>query len=301
MAFVYATYLNHVTAANPNFRRIKDSSLDALNLVLQNAPAVPNPAQRRTILEALGLIPFAKQQFYANALNYARMQLNLGIGPVPYAYPVNLVHRFDYYEVWQAAWGHGPQDSRPDGWFDHNVRVSWTSSNGNVQSLGNIWNQERVSYQQPAGGPPFLAAMIPHTPMIYTAGNNNSSSAGFGSDNHFFMHPSLMLMYPIAAGFVRSNQEYEYSPDAGQTWYQISDGQFTFERGIRLAHGGGGNLVFYFSKRNRAPWNNRLCHFEVEYPIGPQPANPPANRAAVSRGLSQMPPLGTYGTVIANI
>jgi len=152
MPFVYATYLNHVTTANPTFNRIKDSSLNPLNLLLQGAPGVLNPGLRQQVLETLGLIPYAKQQTYANALNYALQQLNLGIAAIPYAYPVNLVHRFDSYQVALAAWGNGAMDSRPDGWFEHSFRVSWASSNGNMQSLAQIWNREQVT---------FIAHMMP--------------------------------------------------------------------------------------------------------------------------------------------
>jgi len=300
MPFVYATYLNHVTTANPNFNRIKDSSLNPLNQLLQNAPGVLNPGLRLQVLEALGQIPFAKQQNYANALNYARQNLNLGIAAIPYAYPVNLVHRYDSYEVAMAAWGNGAMDNRADGWFEHSFRVTWASSNGNMQSLAQVWNWEQVTFIQPAAGPPFRNAVMNQTPQNYTFGINQNSSNGFCLDNHFFMHPSLMLNYPIAAGIVSANQEYEYSPDGGNTWYEIPGGQFVFDRGVRPAAGGGGGLVFVFSKRNRLPANTRAYRFEVEYPIGPAPVNPPGNYAAVQgRGTGQASPLNLYATVIA--
>jgi hypothetical protein len=299
MPFVMANYVNLIIAANPTFHNIKDSSLDPLNNLLQNAPMVLNAGQRQQILERLGLIPFAKQQKYTNALTYARQQLALGIPGIPYGYPVNLVHRYDSYEVALAAWGNGLNDSRPDGWFEHSFRVSWSSSNGNMQSLANIWNQERVTFLQPPAGAPFNNAVMGLTPQTYTFGVNQSSSGGYSLDNHFVMHPSLMLAYPIAAAVVNANQEYEYSPDGGQTWYEISNGQFVFDRGVRQAAGGGGGLVFFFSKRNRAP-NTRAYRFEVEYLIGAAPANPPANYAVVrGRGTGQLTPLGTYATVIA--
>jgi hypothetical protein len=57
MAFVYATYLNHVTTANPRFERVKDSSLHALNNILANVAGAPNAALRQQILETLGLVP----------------------------------------------------------------------------------------------------------------------------------------------------------------------------------------------------------------------------------------------------
>lgn len=171
-----------------------------------------------------------------------------------------------------------------------------------MQSLANIWNQERVTYLQPAAGPPFNAAIMGLTPQAYVFGGSHNSSNGAGDDNHYFMHPSLMLAYPIAAAVVNANQEYEYSPDGGQTWYQTPGGQFVFDRGVRapIAGGGGGGLVFYFSKRNRMPMNTRAYRFEVEYPIGAAPANPPANYAAVQgRGAGAQMPLATYATVIA--
>jgi hypothetical protein len=298
MAFVMMTYLTHILTANPTFHNIKDSSLDPLNNSLQNLPMVLNAGQRQQILERLGLIPYAKQQKYANALNYARQQLNLGIPGIPYGYPVNLIHRFHDYEVALAAWGNGVADNRPDGWFEHVFRVSWSSSNGNMQSLTNIWNQERVTFLQAPAGAPFSNAVMGLTPQTYTHGVSQNSAGGHSDDNHFFMHPSLMLAYPIGAGIVNANQEYEYSPDGGQTWYEIQNGQFVFDRGVRNAVNGGG-LVFVFSKRNRAP-NTRAYRFEVEYPIGAAPVNTPANHAAVrGRGTGVSIPLNTYATIIA--
>jgi hypothetical protein len=301
MPFSMMTYLNHILTANPTFHNVKDSSLDPLNNRLQGAgvgPAV-NAGLRQQILEALGLIPFAKQQKYTNALNYMRQQFTLGIPAIPYAYPVNLVHRFDLYEAAPAAWGNGAMDNRQDGWFEHSFRVSWSSSNGNMQNLAQIWNREQVTFIQPAAGPPFSNAVMGLTPQTYIFGINQSSSGGFSLDNHFFMHPSLMLAYPIAAATVNANQEYEYSPDGGQTWYEIPNGQFVFDRGVRNALNGGG-LVFYFAKRNRLPGNTRNYRFEVEYPIGAAPANPPANYAAVrGRGTGNSIALNTYATVIA--
>jgi len=300
MPFSMMTYLNHVLTANPTFHNVKDSSLDPLNNLLQGAPMVLNAGQRQGILERLGLIPYAKQQKYANALNYARQQLALGIPGIPYGYPVSLVHRFDFYEVAPATWGLGPTDNRPDGWFEHSFKITWSSSNGNMQSLANIWNRERVTYIQAAAGPPFSQAVMGQTPQTYTFGVNQNSAGGLSSDNHFFMNPSLMLAYPIAAAVVNANQEYEYSPDGGQTWYETPNGQFIFDRGVRQAVGGGGGLVFFFSKRNRGPMNTRAYRFEVEYPIGPAPQNPPQNYAAVlGRGAGQVMALNTYATVIA--
>ena len=103
MPFVMATYVNSILAANPSFHNIKDSSLDPLNNLLQGAPMVLNAGQRQQILATLGLIPYAKQQKYTNALTYARQQLALGIPGIPYGYPVNLVHRFNFYEASMAA------------------------------------------------------------------------------------------------------------------------------------------------------------------------------------------------------
>lgn len=305
MPFLMLTYMNHVTTANPTFRRIKDSSLDPLNNLLQVAPPMGlNPAQRRNILEALGLIPFAKQQKYANALNYAAQQLNLGIPGIPYGYPIVTRHRRIEYNVSEALW-HNLQDRRPDGWFHHVVQLDWRSSNGQMQSLANIWNQERVTYVQNPAGPPHRAAVMANTPQAYVwpANPNQSSHFGFGQDDHFFMHPSLMVVYPLAAGVLNAHQEYLYSPDRGATWYEMQGGQFLIDRGIRAPMGGGGHnpLIFYFSKRNNPQQNPGIpFHLEVEYVIGPTPQNPPPNYADV-RGaqLSNPAQMATHARVIA--
>lgn len=296
MPFVYATYLNHIHGANAHFERFKNSSLHALDHLLAGAgPGGANAAQRKQILAALGLVPFAKQQKYAAGLNYAVANLHLNIHGIPYGYPVNLRTRLDFYEVASAAWSPVQTDWRADGWFEHNFIVEWDSSNGNMASLAHIWNRESVTFLQNPAGLPFNHLMA-NTPMAYTYGVSHSSHAS-GSDNHYFMHPSLMLTYPLAPGIVTANQAYQYSPDQGVTWYRISNGQFTFSKGVRVSHG---QLVFVFSKQNRAPVNPRTYHFEVEYAIGPAPANPPANYNAVrGRGTGQQVPLNTYATVIA--
>lgn len=299
MPFVFATYREKLIAANPINRAGGDPVLGPLNALLQAAPAVLNGPQRRQITEALGRIPFAAQQRYIDALGYARQQLRMEICSLPYAYPVDLVHTFDYYEVAEASWG-GPMDRLLDGWFSHNMRLTWRSSNGNMASLANIRNRESVTYLQPAMGPPFRAAMLQRTPQVYVRGDNPSSSHGFGSDNHSFMNPSLMLQYPVAPAVIQANQEYEYSPDGGLTWYEIEYAQFEFDRGVRP--GPGNRLYFFFCKRNRRPRNNRVIHFEIEYPIGAQPPNPPANRDAVhGEGSGRRVVLGTYGNLIANV
>lgn len=304
MPFVLQTYMNHVTTANPTFHRIKDSSLDPLNALFQVAPMALNPAQRRNILETLGLIPFAKQQKYATALNYAAQQLNLNIPGIPYGYPIATRHRRTEYNVSAARWNN-LQDTRPDGWFHHVVRLEWRSSNGHLPSLANIWNQERVTYLQNPAGPPHRAAVMANTPQTYVwpVPPNQSSSHGWGDDDHLFMHPSLMVVYPLAPAVLNARQEYLYSPDRGTTWYEMQGGRFLFDRGIRAPLGGVGPhpLVFFFSKRNDPQLNPGIpFHLELEYVIGPAPQNPPPNYADV-RGmqLDQPAQMAAHARVIA--
>lgn len=303
MPFSMMTYMNHVLTANPNFRRILDSSLDPLDNLLQVAPPGGlNPAQRRAILETLGRIPFDKQQKYANALNYAVQQLHLGVPGIPYGYPVVTRHRRIEYNVGQASWNH-MNDTRPDGWFHHVVQLDWRSSNGNIQSLANIWNTERITYQPHPIGPPHRAVLMANTPQTYMFGINQNSHHGFGQDDHFFMHPALMVVYPLAAGVLNARQEYLYSPDQGTTWYEMPGGQFQIDRGIRPPAGGGlpHPLVFFFSKRNNPQTNPGIpFHLEVEYVIGPAPQNPPQTYNEVTgAGLHQPAQMAAHARVIA--
>jgi hypothetical protein len=295
MPFVLATYLNHIQNANAHFRKFKSSSLDIFNALLNGLPGgALNPGQRRQLIEALGRIPHAKQMKYAAALNYAQTNLNLNIPGIPYGYPVNLSTQLDFYEVSSAAWGHGPADFRADGWFEHNFRIHWESSNGNLASLAPIWNREEVVFQHNPAGPPFNH-MMAATPMNYVYGVTHSSTND-GSDNHYFMHPSLMLTYPPAPGLVRAHQAYQYSPDQGATWFNIQNGEFYFDKGVRAAAGGN---VFVFLKRNLAP-NTRAFWFEVEYPIGAAPANAPISYNTVrGRGTGAQVAPNTYANVIS--
>jgi hypothetical protein len=299
-------YVNHIITANPTFHKVKDSSLDPLNNLLQNAPPGginANAPLRRQILETLGVIPYAKQQKYAAALNYAVQQLHLNVPGIPYGYPIVSRHRLVEYEVSEARWNNY-QDSRPDGWFHHVMQLEWRSSNGNMQSLAAIWNQERITYLQYPIGPPHRTAIMSNTPQTYIwpPHPNQNSNAGFGQDDHFFMHPSLMVDYPLAAGVLNAEQQYLYSPDQGQTWYEMRGGQFRIDRGIRAPLGGGQNLlVFFFSKRNNPMHNTSIpFHFEVEYIIGGAPQNPPQTYNEV-RGaqLGQPAQLANYARIIA--
>ena len=295
MPFLMPTYINHVNTANPHFRRVKGSSLDALNNILTGLPGgALAPAQRRQVIETLGRIPHGKQLKYAAALNYARTNLNLNIPGIPYAYPVNLTTSLDFYEVARARWGHTPADTRVDGWFEHSFLIHWDSSNGDRTALAQVWNREEVVFQQNPAGAPFNH-MMAATPMNYVHGIAQSSTHD-GSDNHYFMHPSLMLTYPPALGIVRAHQAYQYSPDQGATWFNIENGEFLFDKGVRFA---GGQNVFVFMKRNLAP-NNKPFWFEVEYTIGAAPTNVPVHYNNVGgRGSGNQVPLTTYANVIS--
>jgi hypothetical protein len=135
-----------------------------------------------------------------------------------------------------------------------------------------------------------------NTPMNYTHGVNQNSTSD-GGDNHFFMHPSLMLAYPLAVGIVRAHQWYQYSPDSGTTWFNTPNGQFVFDKGVRM---NAGTHVFVFSKRNLAPVNSRHFRFEVEYTIGAAPAPPPANYLAVrGRGTGAPAQLNQYARIVS--
>jgi hypothetical protein len=164
-----------------------------------------------------------------------------------------------------------------------------------MNDLANIWNREEVIFLQNAAGPPFNHIM--GNTANYVFGGGHSSSSGTGADDHYFMHPSLMLAYPLVLGVVQAEQAYQYSPDAGVTWYDIPNGNFTFDKGVKNANGG---MVFVFDKRNNAALNNHAFHFEVEYAIGAAPANPPLNYASVwGKNLSNPAQLNAYATVIS--
>jgi hypothetical protein len=286
-----ATYLNHVTTANPLFNKIKDSSLDPLNNLLRVAPpGGANPAQRQAILELLGMIPHDKQQKYANALNYAVQHLNLRVPGIPYGYPIVTRHRLHEYQVAEAVWNHD-QSRRPDGWFRHIMKLEWRSSNGLLQSLAGIWNRERITYMQHPIGPPHRPVIMQNTPQtfMWPPVPTQSSNLGWGNDDHLFMHPSLMVVYPLVAGVLNAHQEYIYSPDQGQTWYDMPGGQFLVDRGVRPPLNGGlpDPLVFFFCKRNNPQFNLSVpFHFEVEYIIGPAPQIPPQTYNEVQGALT---------------
>jgi len=292
MPFNPATFQQHITAANAHFKRHKGSSLDpllaALTTVVQGIPA---PAQIDRIRDTVGRIPYGKQLKYQAALSYLLTSIGLNALPIPYAYPVALRHRFSEFNVGAARWNNGTLN-RPDGWFHHVFEVSWSSSNGNMASLASIWNRERVAFQQDPAGPPYVRAIMANTPRTYEYGINGSSDGGRAEDDHYFMHPDLMCKRPLQNAAVSALQQYEYSPDAGASWYTIEGGNFVFEKGVR------GN-VFYFSKRNDAGFNPRPYHFEVEYAIGPAPNPMPANYNEVwGRALTNPAALGQYAARI---
>lgn len=66
-------------------------------------------------------------------------------------------------------------------------------------------------------------------------------------------------------------QKYQYSIDR-VNWGDIEGAAFLIEKGIK--QGGPTGWLYYFSKKNWAPFNNRPFVMEVEYPL--QRIAPPA-------------------------
>ncbi len=144
------------------------------------------------------------------------------------------------------------------------------SSNGNIESLKNVWVREEVRFLQAPSSPPFTDAM--GNTMHFTMGEGKDNHFGMCKDDHSIKALKLACRWPLQAGQVVAQQWYQYShdfkPGQGGIWHNIPGAAFLLTKGVRKSRG---EWVYFFHKKNWAPHNQKSYHFEAEFPIGDAP------------------------------
>jgi hypothetical protein len=250
MPFVFATFQQHLRAANPNYSRIINSSFSQLENYLNGRTL--GPADFPRIQALYGAIPRDKQQKYSAAANYLKANV-AGLADAIPSRP-----RMHYREFRVMFSPHGGIAKYPLRLY-HVHELRWSSSNGEVSSLNTVGTRENVAHRTNPAGPPFDPAINGGIPMQFTQGATTNSGANTCSnyDDHSIGNPTLLVSRPLAAGSVIADQVYEYTTN-GTNWYPIPETQFELEKGIRQSRG---QMVFFFRKQNGVGNPNKF-HFD---------------------------------------
>jgi len=274
-------FMTDIVTVNPNLSRFKDSSLEPLLTVLQMiAPrggtiGMPSANQRENLQNVYAQMPYDKQQKYARALQ----SMKTGLGIVADAIPCNPRLIFKQFQVSTGTYSYLDasgvrQTSAVQPLHYHHVfELLYDSSNGNDRSLQRVSTRESVRFRTLPSGPPFNGLMGNTQTFVQPQGAAGGADACHCPDDHSTIEPSLIAANPRVEGSLVAEQKYQYSID-GVNWVDMEGGQFLIEKGIRK--GGPTGWLYYFSKKNWLPGNQRNFLMEVEYAVNAPPPILPA-------------------------
>jgi len=290
MPFNLDTFQNHLTTANASYSSRKESSLAPLERHLSYFK-VAQPAQ---IQELWGVVPHAKQVKYINAGNYLK---TLVPGLVD-ATPCKPIMKFNEFHIGKTTF---KGDSNYIARYSHFHSLSYSSSNGSLNSLSTVGTRESIVHRNAPNSAPFHPTVCGGILANFTAGANTNTGGQIGecTDEHSIGNPQLILRRPIAPGSIIADQVYQYTAD-GTTWHNIPGATYEIEKGVRMSSG---NLVFYFRKQSTNDLLSRRLanrfHFEVEYAIGPAIPN---SLTGIPRPPTTIASLSDYTSrVVANV
>ncbi len=264
-----------ITQVNSDFGKWKRSSLHGVLTALggsytgagQDARNI-QPAGVVAVQNAINFIPYAKRQKYTAALAYLAWALR--IDPRR-AVPIKPRMSFRQFKTQPIR---GTDDAGNfvvlKGKLIHVHRLVWESSDGRLQSLGNVRTRELVQNMDQPDGPPFnhVLANVPYPNAFLHPGVLGSLGAqtGYNDDDHSTLAPGLICRRPLVVDNVQITQQYEYSADGGANWERIDEAAYILEKGVRQRIRMNGHF-YYFIKRNWQARCTRTFHFEVGYPI----------------------------------
>lgn len=289
MAFALAQFTAKATAVNPNISRIKESSLEPLLVVLRTLPAfgfVP-AAKKSEIQLAYAFIPLDKQTKYKSAFDYMKAELGPFADAIP-CKPQMALNRFETnmgeYKGTNATGQIKSILLNPRS-FHHMCRFTYSSSNGQMQSLSAVGTREQVTYTTNPDAAPFNYVQA-GTPITFTQGATVASgaSSGYCDDDHSTILPSLICASPRVPGTLLAQQWYEYTTD-GVNWQHIPQAAYLLEKSVKA--GGPTGWIYTFKKSNWLPHNLTPWKLEIEYLVDPQPEYMPAPGVKISKSLNQ--------------
>jgi len=289
MAFALAQFMAKVTAVNPHISRVKESSLEPLLVVLRTLPAFGGiaPPKKQAIQEAYAYIPFDKQTKYKSAFDYMKTEIGRFADAIP-CKPQMALHRFETNIGEYKGTNHGGMTKsillNPRS-FHHLCRFSYSSSNGNLQSLSGVGTREQVTYRTQPEAAPFNYVQS-GTPITFTQGATSASggNTGYCDDDHSTIVPALICCTPRVAGTLIAEQWYEYTTD-GVNWPHIPEAAYLLEKSVRA--GGPTGWVYNFKKSNWVPHNPNRWKLEIEYVVDPAPEYMPPPGSKISKSLNQ--------------
>jgi len=245
-------------------------------------------------------LPTGKLLKYSKALEYLGKCLKIN----SFAIPINPTMTFQYFEVGSISFMVGDTSiPKEEARYNHVHAFRFESSNGDLGAFRNTeeytgtLTREHIWYINDPAKPPF-SDLMNRVPMdFYQPKNGSAGFTGVVQDNHSTFLPEYIICWPIKPGCVKAYQHYQYQVPNGE-WKDITNAQFTIEKGVRAKDDGNG-YVFYFSKKNREYLNPNAFHFEVEYDIGEKPTPFPTKLPKPLRVGEQRKDIRTYGRVLA--
>lgn len=280
---------------NSSLGRFRKSALDPLFKKLGNHHRTHlSPQLRAEVQELIYHVPHDRQIKYAAA--FAVLQAGgFHITGRPCDPTMNFV-RFDqgpFAYVGVGSDGNDQMAILDPGSLHHVFDFKWKSTAGNMQSLANVWTREHITFRTMPNNPPFNDAM--GTTMHFTWGDTQGATNGYGRDDHSIKPPKLVARYPLAAGWLITEQWYQYSHD-GVTYQNIPGAAYLIHKGIQLRQG---EWCFVFKKTNWAPHNTLTYKFEAEYPIGAPPPVPAKAGQQYGRTNGNRAEISDYGRLVS--
>jgi hypothetical protein len=155
--------------------------------------------------------------------------------------------------------------------FLHKHRLTWKSSDEQMNSLTNVQTREYVTFKTPTQALPFSHFADPDQEFCQVGSNGNFGKA---EDDHSVMLPALICMHPLREGKLIGEQRYQYRLPGGR-WENIPQAAFLLEKSV-YKNPQTQEWVFKFVKSNWELHNPNPYRFEIHYKIGPAPFRGPA-------------------------
>jgi len=282
---------------NNRLGAIFKSSLDPILRELGTAEKVScDPPKAARLQEAIFFVPRDKQILYAGALAVLRLA-GFGIG----ARPCQLTMKYDEFgqNEFRYMGKDGKSKTLKPGSIHNKFKFGFKSSNGDMQSLKDVWVRESISFRTPPLSPTFTAAM--GSGAAFTMGEGKDNHFGGSADDHMVKPLRLVCCWPRSQGECVAEQWYQFShdfvPGGRGVWHNIPQAAFLITKGVRQSRG---EWVYCLRKSNWMPHNPNRFLWEAEFPIGPPLSEDemPSGTERMSLGSFKKAILSDFGRII---
>ncbi|MBE7158058.1 MAG: hypothetical protein INR62_06425 [Rhodospirillales bacterium] len=295
MRFELNTLMQSIHKDNPTFKRFaRTSDMDPLLKLLgpYNVITILKPDFQKQIQRAVAALPPGCRQKYQSSLRYVANTFGVKNSAMPVRPKIAFV-KFGYKTGGYVGYNKagksdfvmldGTKGRAGQLGFIHRHKVTWSSSDGNLASLGSVLSREHVKFLTDTQAPPFNKCADPDR-EFYQPQSGSQATEG-GSDDHSTSLPMLICAYPRVPGRIVAEQWYQYSTDGGRTWTNIDEAAYLLEKSVRQE---GNRWIFTFKKTNWAPHNNNPFHFEVDYLINDPAEYMPRDHSDIKASLADV-------------